>query len=563
MSWYPQHNRHYGNASWMGQHGGRGGRWACPMQECKDALKKIGRGPWVNNNSEKQCGFCREQWVYKPSQQDAKLEEAKLALQIRQDEAKKQCSGVDAEGFQLSKTQLKKQKAAAAKEVAAQAVLDAAVEEPESDTEEEVPTVTLDLPVRFKELAKALCLPRDLDDDWAAEAVVAKFAPKNGAEVAEKIRLAIAENKLVLGMDAAQLGAPIDKPAIVTKIQAQEKALKKAEKEATGAALNVKQLAAAKQEHADSEAARVLRADTATVTAAEGLEEIEQIALGHITAWEKMLEQHRAKATTRDTAWAELRQTLSERAVLVQAAFDAEILLAHAKAGTVVDLTAPPAAQTVDLSLADALAEVAQLKADKVTAEADRTTAADFAVAETAELIGRIRKLEALAHTAAQPALPPLALAQCAVSVQWLQTELPQLQAKPDRNCKRLIVHLGSNVAAWARNGQVPLTFKELLVGVPPEELAAALSVLKELTGHTIWLRMFGADNDVALEHYVPFQLGSVLLASLQMAEVAIAAFIKADAKLDVGEKAQGQFGAFFERDQKHRSEKSGPYATA
>ena len=100
-------------------------------------------------------------------------------------------------------------------------------------------------------------------------------------------------------------------------------------------------------------------------------------------------------------------------------------------------------------------------------------------------------------------------------------------------------------------------------MGVPPEELAAALSVLKELTGHTIWLRMFGADNDVALEHYVPFQLGSVLLASLQMAEVAIAGFIKADAKLDVAEKAQSQFGAFFERDQKHRSEKSGPYAAA
>ena len=562
MSWY--YNNRNNGGSWGGQRAWPGnGKWVCTSQECKDTRSKGGAKPMENKNSEQKCGFCGVKWVYKPSQQDAKLAVLKEALQIKQAEARKNCSGVDADGFQLSKAQLKKQKAAAAKEVAAQLVLDAAVEEPESDTEEEAPTVTLDLPVRFKELAKALCLPRDLDDDWAAEAVVAKFAPKNGAEVAEKIRLAIAENKLVLGMDAAQLGAPIDKPAIVTKIQAQEKALKKAEKEATGAVLNVKQLAAAKQEHVDSEAARVLRADTATVTAAERLEEIEQIALGHITAWEKLLEQHRSKAVTRDTAWAELRQTLSERAVLVQAAFDAEILLAHAKAGTVVDLTAPPPAQSVDLSLADALAEVAQLKADKVTAEADRTTAADFAVAETAELIGRIRKLEALAHTASQPALPPLALAQCAVAVQWLQTELPQLQAKPDRNCKRLIVHLGSNVAAWARNGQVPLTFKELLVGVPPEELSAALVVLKELTGHTIWLRMFGAESDVAPEHYVPFQLGSVLLASLQMAEVAIAGFIKADAKLDVAEKAQSQFGAFFERDQKHRSEKSGPYAAA
>ena len=449
-------------------------------------------------------------------------------------------------------------------------MLDAAAEEVESDSEEEAPTVVLELPGRFKELTKALCMPRELDDDWAAEAVVAKFTPKNGAEAVEKLQTAIAQNKAVLELDVAQLGTTIDKPAIVTKIQALEKALKKAEKDSTGAVLTVKQLEVAKQQHVDGEAARVKRADTATVTAAERLEEIEQISLGHITAWEKLLEQHREKATARDTAWAQLRQTLLERAVLVDAAFDAEILLAHTKAGSTVEETAPKAGQTVDLNLADALAEVAQLKADKETVEADRVTAQEFAAAETAELLGRIRKLEAASEAAAKAAaaaatagtttLPPLALAQCAVAVQWQQVELPQLQAKPDKQCKKLIVLLGTNVASWARNGQVPITFQQLLVGVPQEELAAALAVLKQITGTPIWERMFGGD-EVALEHFVPFQLGTVLQASLQMAEAAILKFMKDEPKLDVTASSQGHFGAFFEKDVTNKRAKSGPYA--
>ena len=95
---------------------------------------------------------------------------------------------------------------------------------------------------------------------------------------------------------------------------------------------------------------------------------------------------------------------------------------------------------------------------------------------------------------------------------------------------------------------------------MPPKELEAALAVLKEITGTTIWARIFGAD-EVVLEHYVPFQLGTVLQASLQMAETAIVAFMKEDSKLDATEKAQGHFGAFFEKDEKNKRGKSGPYA--
>ena len=119
---------------------------------------------------------------------------------------------------------------------------------------------------------------------------------------------------------------------------------------------------------------------------------------------------------------------------------------------------------------------------------------------------------------------------------------------------------LGTNVAAWARNCQVPITFQQLLIGVPQKELVAALAVLKEITGTAIWARMFGAE-EVALEHYVPFQLGTVLQASLQMAEAAILTFMEEDPKLDFTENAQGHFGAFFEKDEKNKRGKCGPYA--
>ena len=66
-------------------------------------------------------------------------------------------------------------------------------------------------------------MPRELDDDWTAEKVVAKFAPKNGAVAVEKIQLALTQNKAVLELDVAMLGTTIDKPAIVKKISALEK----------------------------------------------------------------------------------------------------------------------------------------------------------------------------------------------------------------------------------------------------------------------------------------------------------------------------------------------------
>ena len=242
-----------------------------------------------------------------------------------------------------------------------------------------------------------------------------------------------------------------------------------------------------------------------------------------------------AQATTRDTAWAQLRQTLSERAILVAATFDAEILLAQSKAGRVAAPPPTPAAHTVDLDLADAVAEVAKLKAAAATAQ-------ETAAAETAELLKRIRSLEQNAKPSVAPTLSPLAMPQCSVAIQWQEAELPAIKAKPDKACEKLLVLLGTKGTAWARNSQIPITFEQLLSGCDSKAVGAALAVLKDITGKMIWERFF-AQDDIILGHYVPFLLGTVLQASLQMAEAALIEFGK-DYHFDA--KAQESFGAYY-----------------
>ena len=95
------------------------------MQECKDSLRKIGRRPWSNRPSVDECRHCGEPWVYQRSQQDVKLAGAQEALRIKLAEKAKLASSADAGGVQLSKTQLKKQRAATAKADAAQAQAEA------------------------------------------------------------------------------------------------------------------------------------------------------------------------------------------------------------------------------------------------------------------------------------------------------------------------------------------------------------------------------------------------------------------------------------------------------
>ena len=118
---------------------------------------------------------------------------------------------------------------------------------------------------------------------------------------------------------------------------------------------------------------------------------------------------------------------------------------------------------------------------------------------------------------------------------------------------------LGTNVTAWARKGQIPITFEQLLCGVHPKDIVAALTVLKEITGTAIWERFF-AQTEVVQAHYVPFQLGTVLQASLQMAEAAILVYSKEVKDLDFATKAQESFGAFYAADIKNKRQKSGPY---
>ena len=115
--------------------------------------------------------------------------------------------------------------------------------------------------------------------------------------------------------------------------------------------------------------------------------------------------------------------------------------------GTVAAASHAQVAHTVNLDLADAVAEVVKLK------EA-ATTAQEAAAANTEALLERIRNPGQNAKPSSPPTLSALAMAQRSVAIQWQKAELPQIKAKPDKVCKKLVVLLGTNVTAWARNGQ-------------------------------------------------------------------------------------------------------------
>ena len=114
--------------------------------------------------------------------------------------------------------------------------------------------------------------------------------------------------------------------------------------------------------------------------------------------------------------------------MLVTEQFDLEIAEANLLAP---GRSAAPAAATpvVCLKLADAVAEVEKLKEAALAAQS-------AAEANTEALMDRILNLESASKavtSTSEGTLTPLAMAQCNVAVQWQASELPKIQAKPDK----------------------------------------------------------------------------------------------------------------------------------
>jgi hypothetical protein len=202
----------------------------------------------------------------------------------------------------------------------------------------------------------------------------------------------------------------------------------------------------------------------------------------------------------------------------------------------------------ISMEHADAIAELKQLKA-----EAEAT-----ALRATEEKDALLKRLEAL-EKPSPPTLARLsetAYCQCNRTVIYTESELPQLLSVPDATMKHHLAQIQANLVAWSQAGQVPVTFEQLLAGTPSDQWDGAYNALQQATGEAIWTRFYGSDA-ADYHHYVPFQLGAILMASLA----------KAGAKLEElenGEKlknqAEKQFRSLQKKDEAAKKARTGPY---
>ena len=112
---------------------------------------------------------------------------------------------------------------------------------------------------------------------------------------------------------------------------------------------------------------------------------------------------------------------------------------------------------------------------------------------------------------------------------------------------------VATNLAAWNAQGQMPITFAQLLSGAGLVDGPAILAELQHIAGEVIWKRFFGDSMTVAPSDYVPFQLGAVLLQSLKAADSRIKEFEKT-------ERAQDRFLELREQDEESRTAGTGIY---
>ena len=138
----------------------------------------------------------------------------------------------------------------------------------------------------------------------------------------------------------------------------------------------------------------------------------------------------------------------------------------------------------------------------------------------------------------------------------YTEAELPQLLIAPDAVLKQHLAQLHVNLLAWSQAGQVPITFAQLMAGTPEDQLDVAFQTMQEAAGADIWTRFYGKEQ-VNRDHFVPYQLGTVLGASLAKAGEKLEQLENAEA---LKEAAAKQFKGFRKKDDAAKGARTGPY---
>ena len=526
-----------GNGGHSSQAASKSGWWDCTAKSCVLVCKKKGRGPWSNPPAAAECQICH---AGKPTSNGKTLKEE---LQAE----------VAAAGGGRTYAQVA---SGASPGTTAVTVPPCDVFHSPLDSDVEVDNVVtvLALPQEYEAAANALRDPPTLTAEWTVEAAAAKHLPKKGATDVAKLEADLSDLGLKLDLQVRKVIPASDSEVAATrkKAAALEKALEEAQLDSV-AALAASELEVSLKKHVREEETRTARACAAEVKADENADRLEEICREQAAAWqEQLLVVERARAV-RQAAWTSRRLLHESRGLQVQELYQQKIDEAKNRAPQ----GATPQVQTISFQVQDAKAELTKLQAES---EAALKQAAE----EKQTLIARIEALEKATASVSQAAsdevarMTDLVYRQCHSTIVYEESELPTLNSTLDKDAKRSLVLVSTNLAKWSQIGMVPLTFGHLLSGaVAPATVKAAMKLLEELIGEQIWSRFF-LGNEVLPDHYVPFQLGAIIMKALINCDAVLKKCAK---EFDFSDNAKKRFEELKSEDDAAKRRRSGPYS--
>ena len=536
--WKQGANWNHGTAYWSQGDAGAGGWWGCDHAACKEACKKRGvKGAWLNPPSACQCKACG---TARPAQ--AK----KLSLL---DGVKADLAGASGKTYA--------QTVAGGAPTIAVTVAPATEEDVMSESEGEPAKIVTEIALtqEYVALARLLPLPAALTAEWTADTAAAKFLPKKARADVEKVEADLKDAVTTLDVQTRGLWAVSATvlAASSKKVTALTKTLEDNQAEST-ATLAACELEVSLQQHDNAEKAKVGRALAAEEAARQNADRLEDICSEQQQAWEAQLWQLQQERLTREAAWLARRTLYEDRHFQAQQLLQTKLDEAKLRTGQ----STAPAAQSFSLQVADAKAEVVKVK--KEAADALK-----LAAEERKQLLDRLEALEkataAVAPTAsADPAAARLAdeiCERCHLTVVYEDSDLPVLTAPPDKDACRHMSLLSSNLTYWGQMGMSPLTFGQLLAGTPDGQVDAAFLFVRNVAGEQIWARFFGGSTCFT-EEYVPYQLGTILNASLHRADAILK---KCNKQHDVAQTSKAYFLEHRKTNDEAKRQRSGPYA--
>jgi hypothetical protein len=306
--------------------------WQCKSNLCK--THQGGAFEW-NHGGRDVCHVCL---TPKPAAEVnrtddlAKLREKAAAEQKKSAAAEE---GLKAEENKRRKAAEEEKKQAAEKKKAEEAKKQAAspqVKPPDVDMgadEEPDPAAGLDLPQEFRDLQKAMFVPKPMSEEWDAEATLLTLLPDSSGRTKDTIQKEIDAATTMLSIEGS--GIVVDFEACRKQKAALEKELAKVEKGTPTGRVGLAALRLAKEKYLETEKEKADRAVKGTEKEAERVRRLKEICSEKVQAWQAVMNQVGEKTAERQQIWDSRRLKESQRQTEILELFDARVRAAEAK----------------------------------------------------------------------------------------------------------------------------------------------------------------------------------------------------------------------------------------